>query len=203
MRSLKVYSIEDFKIEIDPDYVLKRLGKHRHSEIGKWKEKVLNKIEEAIPFIGPIISYTEMGVSKRTEEGIELEGFLIKSKNLAKRFSRVQKVTLFLATIGQGLTTLIENDEREISDSVIFDAIGSEAVESTVRWFHKNLFLRAKKKGFKITGRYSPGYGDFSIECQKWFVKNLRGDKMGIRITDNYMLVPEKSITGVIGWRTS
>ena len=200
---LKVYSIENFKIEINPDYVLRRLGKHRHSEIGKWRERVLGKIREAMVFIEPKISYTELDVSKRTEEGIKLEGLLIKSKNLATIFSNVRKVTLFLVTIGDGLINHIETDRGGISDSVTFDAIGSEAAESTVRWFHGNLFLRAKKEGFKITGRFSPGYGDFSLEYQKWFVENLEGAKMGVRITDNYILVPEKSITGVIGWRTS
>jgi cobalamin-dependent methionine synthase I len=47
--------------------------------------------------------------------------------------------------------------------------------------------------------RISCGYSDFSIKYQKKFYKILNLKKLGISITKDYMLVPEKSAIAVLG----
>ena len=48
--------------------------------------------------------------------------------------------------------------------------------------------------------RFSPGYGDFSILHQKEILDMLDAPKrIGLTMTDAYMLVPTKSVTAIIG----
>ena len=58
----------------------------------------------------------------------------------------------------------------------------------------------AKKEGFNLTKmRFSPGFGDLSLENQKQFFKALELEKIGLRLTDSLMIVPEKSVTAIVG----
>ena len=48
--------------------------------------------------------------------------------------------------------------------------------------------------------RFSPGYGDFSIQYQKEILAVLEaGKSIGLSMTDGCMLIPTKSITAIIG----
>ena len=54
--------------------------------------------------------------------------------------------------------------------------------------------------GKYITNRYSPGYGDLPIEAIRQLI-NLLGaqNKIGLTITSNNIMIPRKSVIGVIG----
>jgi cobalamin-dependent methionine synthase I len=48
--------------------------------------------------------------------------------------------------------------------------------------------------------RFSPGYGDFSILHQQEILNMLDAPKrIGLTMTDAYMLAPTKSVTAIIG----
>jgi len=47
--------------------------------------------------------------------------------------------------------------------------------------------------------RYSAGYGDFSLENQQLMYERLHLKEIGVKITDTFILVPEKSVTAIAG----
>lgn len=48
--------------------------------------------------------------------------------------------------------------------------------------------------------RFSPGYGDFRLSCQQFFFDALEISKrIGVYLTESFLMVPFKSITAVIG----
>ena len=48
--------------------------------------------------------------------------------------------------------------------------------------------------------RYSPGYGDYSIEVQKVILDRTQAQKhLGIHLSDSFLMIPTKSITAVAG----
>ena len=52
----------------------------------------------------------------------------------------------------------------------------------------------------KLRPRYSPGYGDLSLEVQSEVLKVLNADKiLGIKLGANLLMTPKKSITAVQG----
>ncbi len=199
MGLLKVYSFDNVRLNINPVNVIKRLGGYRFSQSEEWSLLIEKKIREAMVLMEPLLHYTEMELIRRDEHGIELEGgLMIPSRYISRVFKNVFRVTLFIATVGSDIT---DGEGRDQMERVIFDAIGSEGVESLVRWFHRSLKIRSKSMGYGLTARFSPGYGDFPLSFQSWFVENLDAESMGVKITENFMLIPEKTVTGVIGWR--
>ena len=50
------------------------------------------------------------------------------------------------------------------------------------------------------TWRFSPGYGDFPLECQGDFLAAVNAMRtVGVCVTDGGLLTPTKSVTAVIG----
>ena len=57
-----------------------------------------------------------------------------------------------------------------------------------------------EKTGGSYTWRYSPGYGDYPIECQGAFLSALNAGRLiGLTVTESNILLPRKSVTAVIG----
>ena len=59
---------------------------------------------------------------------------------------------------------------------------------------------KLKTEGYYMRPRFSPGYGDFSIEHQGMILRMLDTAKtIGLTMTDSSMLTPSKSVTAVLG----
>lgn len=51
-----------------------------------------------------------------------------------------------------------------------------------------------------MTDRFSCGYGDLPVSTQKAFLQVVDAErKIGLHVSESCMLVPEKSVTAIIG----
>ena len=57
----------------------------------------------------------------------------------------------------------------------------------------------ANNQGLTITRRFSPGYCDWNVKQQKMVFQAMRGDCAGVSLTDSCLMIPRKSISGIIG----
>ena len=65
---------------------------------------------------------------------------------------------------------------------------------------NEELRLEYEKRGMFLRPRFSPGYGDFPLGCQPALLGGLEASKrVGITLTDSYLMMPSKSVTAVIG----
>ena len=56
------------------------------------------------------------------------------------------------------------------------------------------------EKGYHMTMRYSPGYGDLGLDVQPKIIDILQAQKrIGLSSNDDHLLIPRKSITAFIG----
>ncbi|MEW6685962.1 MAG: vitamin B12 dependent-methionine synthase activation domain-containing protein [Candidatus Edwardsbacteria bacterium] len=173
-------------------------------------QTIEEEIQEAKTLVEPKVVYTDLLIKKIDKKKILFSGcpsesadLLIKSNSLARLLQRGTKATLFLLTIGQELEKRTENlfILGEKTKGLILDAIGSVAADDLAAQLHRLIFLRAKDEGYRVTGRFSPGYGDLSLILQKEILKILKAEKIGVSLTESFMLVPRKSVSGFIGWR--
>ena len=59
---------------------------------------------------------------------------------------------------------------------------------------------RIIKENSDCKPRYSPGYGDMSIETQKGLLELLNAGKLlGINLAKSYLMTPIKTITAIVG----
>ena len=95
---------------------------------------------------------------------------------------------------------LLREQSRSAADALILDAVLSAAVEAVCDEQEERLRGEFAERSLFLTDRFSPGYGDFSIEYQRPIVQMLdAAKKIGLTLTDSCMMVPSKSVTAVIG----
>ena len=204
MSSSKRYSVsEEMRLALEPVRIARRLGARMAGRPdGAWLEEIAREISGVQHLLSPRICSSRAPVVSIDGERIVIEGGpVIRSGNLSRLLSSCHDVSLFLLTVGEELDDLIDTLSHRPSRQIILDAIGSEAAESTARWFQSACESEARVCGHRVTPRFSPGYGDFSLDYQEWFVENLGAD-LGVRL-EGSMLIPRKSVSGVIGWMTS
>ena len=123
----------------------------------------------------------------------------IKSTRLAAHIKGCKQTILFAATIGPGVDMLIRRyNGRSTIKPAILQAAGASAIEA----FADEVTERIKDNFINITFkmRFSPGYGDFSLEYQNDFFSLLSLEKnFGMSLNSALLMSPSKSITAVIG----
>ena len=86
----------------------------------------------------------------------------------------------------------------------IADSLGSIIAEKTADCMEVALAEYIREKNWKHTNRYSPGYCGWHVsEQQKLFPLFPVAAPCGIRLTDSSLMVPIKSVSGVIGTGTN
>jgi hypothetical protein len=129
------------------------------------------------------------------------ESIIIKSSYLCEGLYKCHKITIACATIGKELPsyskTCMENGESY--RGAVSDILGSYSVEGLIEKFNKYLYQRNIIKGIYATPRFSPGYGDWDLKDQQEIISLLKINSE-IKVNENYMLSPEKTITALIGW---
>jgi len=123
------------------------------------------------------------------------------SDSLAGAVTGSGAVSLVLATIGPACEATMSRLEEsgEHLKAFLLDATASVLVENMMKEMHRQVSTRMSS--FDCTVRFSPGFGDFSLENQIDIVRLLGGDKTGVRVMeDSCTLFPVKSMTGVVGW---
>ena len=136
------------------------------------------------------------------EDGtLDLGAFQTKSKHLFKNLQDCCQVILFAATLGTGIDVLLHRYTRlEMSRAVVMQGWAAAWIEDYCDRINENMKKEYEAKGLYLRPRFSPGYGDFSLECQKPLTAALEtGKRIGITLTDSLLMVPSKSVTAVMG----
>ncbi|MDR3651401.1 MAG: vitamin B12 dependent-methionine synthase activation domain-containing protein [Paludibacter sp.] len=108
---------------------------------------------------------------------------------------------LFLCTAGEDFTRMTNqlNEQGDIMEAYILDAIGSLTVEKAMDKIQENLRDSFLSKQLKISNRYSPGYCNWPLADQKTLFNLIGENKTGITLSDSCLMTPRKSVSGIIG----
>ncbi len=143
----------------------------------------------------PMFCYRKADI-KVDEDTVDFGFCKVISKNLAKNLSGVSSAFVMAATLGIDLDRLITRlSVTSKAYGFLSDAVASAMAESLMDCANKLL-----SKDYKLRPRFSAGYGDFSLCCQADLLSFVNADKLlGIKLGDNLMMTPRKSITAVCG----
>ncbi|MCD7908599.1 MAG: Vitamin B12 dependent methionine synthase activation subunit, partial [Clostridium sp.] len=99
----------------------------------------------------------------------EIDGgcFHTRSKNLARNLADCHSIIVFAATLGTGADHLIHKYSRlEMSRAVVMQAAAAAMIEEYCDQVCSTLKAEYEARGEYLRPRFSPGYGDFPLECQ-------------------------------------
>lgn len=155
---------------------------------------------QALPLLQYRVCFCEMPLT-HGPDGLYIGERKIPGTDLARCLSGCSRVLLFAATLGLELDRLIARySVRMPSRAVVLQALGAERVESLC-----NLFLQELKPEYAVRGqtmrpRFSPGYGDLSLDFQKDLFALLNCSKhIGLSLNESLLMSPTKSVTAVVG----
>ena len=122
------------------------------------------------------------------------------SRDLSRNLAGCSKVALLAATIGPQVDALIRrHSSLDPVYASILQATGPMYIEELVDLVNEEIKKIAASQGLKTKPRYSPGYGDVSLEVQKDFFRLLPCTRIGLTLMDTLIMAPEKSVTAFVG----
>lgn len=132
---------------------------------------------------------------------IKFGGVNFASKYLARNLAGCTRIILVASTIGPLADGLIRRFTKlDAAKAAIMQASGAMFIESYLDQLNAQLEKEALEQGFKLHSRFSPGYGDVSLEIQKHFFSILPcTQRIGLTLTNSLIMAPEKSVTAFIG----
>jgi hypothetical protein len=139
-----------------------------------------------------------------TDSSVVITGDIkFKSKGLAALFQGCSRALILAATAGKSITLRrdAEVGAGNGSTALILDAAASETADYGLDWMQEIQENQLVKKSIQVTRRFSPGYGDLELSCQKPLYEMLKLEKIGVSINDRFILEPEKSVIGICGIR--
>lgn len=132
---------------------------------------------------------------------LDMGCFQTESQALEKNLKGCSRVVLFAATLGVQADNLIRRYSHvQMSKAVVMQAAAAAMLEDYCDQVNQEIRQEYEKKGLYLRPRFSPGYGDFSLNCQPALIRGLEaGKRIGIALTDSLLMMPSKSVTAVIG----
>ena len=139
-------------------------------------------------------------LSRPNADTLEFAGMVVHSRDLFQHLSGCDEAVLFAATLGAPVDLRLERCAKVSSRAVVMQACAASLIESYCDECQEPIAQEAASRGLYLRPRYSPGYGDFDISYQREFLTVLDCPKrIGLTMTDSFMLAPSKSVTAVIG----
>ena len=118
-----------------------------------------------------------------------------------KHLEGCPQALLLAVTLGPAVDAQIRRSGvGDIAAGVASDALGSALAEQAAEAAEAELRQWAAKEGKYLTGRFSPGYGDWDIAVQPLVANALDTvRRAGLCVTDTNLMIPRKSVTAILG----
>lgn len=193
-----------FDLDVKTSLVWRRLGVPAGGAAADMEREFEAAYERARDALEPKHSHKLWAVASARRGVLTLEnGVALESGLLAKLAEGADAVAAMAATVGRGIDDLVEdyNGRGDAFAMMVADAVGSVAAEELISLVHAAVATEAERAGGAVTRRVSPGYGDFDLADQPRLLELAGGAALGITLTENFMMVPRKSVTAVAAAR--
>jgi len=120
---------------------------------------------------------------------------------ITSQLKKADKAAVFLCTIGNQMENWAKQlfTEGNSVQNYLVDVTASLIVESVADLLHDYIGYEMEKCRWHKTNRYSPGYCNWSVAEQQKLFSFFPQNFCGIQLTDSSLMIPIKSISGVIG----
>jgi len=176
-------------------------GIEEHHPAKIFVEEILRKLENMEGISGGYQLKRDVTVSGK-EGLIAVEGNeLYTGKQIAGYLKDAASLAVFVCTAGPAFTNIARtmNTNGDVMEAYLLDAIGSLTVEKAMDLIQQHLADKMKAENLHISNRYSPGYCNWGLNEQKKLFSLMGGDQVGVTLTDSCLMIPEKSVSGIIG----
>jgi len=167
------------------------------------RKKILSAMNKGFALCEPKGSWTRSEITGRSDGSLAFaNGIVINSGSVYELLANSHAAVFFCATAGPAIAELAGDSiqKGDGASALIYDAVGSETAEAAIDWINEYISRELRRRGESLTNmRFSPGYGDFLLENQRYFFELLKLEDFGVKLTERYIFVPEKTVTAIAG----
>ncbi len=186
-------------MNIDPDETRRYAGLNKAPNFNK--KTILEACREVLYVAEPRGSWEIYDYD--AEKGLVLadKPFYLEGKKVTQHLCKAEKVVIMAVTIGETVEEEIAHRFKngEYTLAVLMDAAATTAVEQVADSIEKAVDQKILMQGLIRRWRFSPGYGDWPINCQPRMLELSKAREIGLGVTSSLMLNPRKSVTAIIG----
>ncbi len=191
----------DIKFKIDRGEIKRYLRYKREKEIDPETAKEITEcIEEMRQSLIPRIEFRKFQL-KPIPTGFNLDHtrYSLEGRSITKHLLHANACYLLGATLGIEMDRILNRYKRfDLSKALICDACATTYIEEVCDQLTAH--LQELSRPCTLTSRFSPGYGDFTLAYQPIILTLLDAPrKIGLTTNSEYILLPTKSVTAVIG----
>ena len=191
------------QLDIDKQQVLSNIGYcEDYQPSARIASLVDDYIENYYDLLAPAHSYVIKNiVSVKGDQIILEDSITLESKVLARLLEHCERVAIFVLTIGNHLEEMVAYlaENGLVLQATVLDAIGSDIAEQLATFMEGRIRRIANYQGCIISRRFSPGYCDWDVSQQEMVFKAMKDNTASVRLTEGNMMLPCKSISGIIG----
>ncbi len=122
-------------------------------------------------------------------------------KIISKPLKKSTTLAIFVTTVGRLFDEWRQTffERNDLISGYVVDTLGSEIAECAADWIEPKIIHVATNNQWGCSNRYSPGYCGWSVEEQHKLFSFLPPNFCGVSLTDTALMIPIKSVSGVIG----
>jgi len=180
------------QLNISPTALYDQMGYHGVEPDEATRREAEAVMREVQPWLRPQFCYLAPGMTRK---------LLDMGKIILRQLRGSEAYALFVCTSGVEYEDYQQRLMRE-GDMVrvfIADALGSVIAERCADQMEIHLQESVDKLGWHHTNRFSPGYCGWHVSQQQLLFPLFDGHTCGVRLTDSSLMVPIKSVSGIIG----
>lgn len=185
-------------LQPDAEQALRYLGYAGAAPDESIKARLARGVEALLAVAAPLWTWRRLPL--RDSEPVGATPFLA-GEDICRHLAGCHAFLLLAVTLGAGVERRIRAAEAtDMAEAVVLDALASALTEQYADEAEAILRAKTETDGAYLTGRYSPGYGDFSIAAQAPLLEELNAQRaIGLVVSGSGILLPRKSITAVLG----
>jgi hypothetical protein len=198
-------TLDKIKLEIPTSIGTEFLTKLLGGRLNPHIEKLLSERRPiCIDNIEPKAVYSDFEIEGIKGDNVYFKsGNVFKGPNISKILKGSRTAIIFMTTLGNRIDDIIKNinDSRDLLATIVMDAVTTELL--AVLGSHVAEIIKKdgiRKEGWGSTCNYSPGQYKWTIEEQSEIFSMIDGGKIGVRLNENYLMIPFKSSSGVYGF---
>ena len=181
-------------------------GARISSLIEEYAEEAQHLMEPSYTYVFRDIEWVQGSCVFLAGSGSLLSNLVVfDSEVVAGLLSQCRKVAVLVVSIGDHLEDMVcrLSEDGLMLQASVLDAIGSEAVEKLADTVQNSIAGIAGDHGMVVSRRFSPGYCDWDVSQQLGVFRIVDGDSVGVKLTETGLMVPRKSMSGIMGMGAS
>ena len=178
-------------LEITPADIFEQMGYRDATPDEATRREMLAVIDEVQGWLQPSFCYFVV----QQQPAFDMGNIILRQLRDSEAY------TLFICTAGERYEAYQQRlmEQGDMVRVFIADALGSVIAEKTADRMEEHLQESIDKLGWHHTNRFSPGYCGWHVSQQQRLFPLFDGHTCGVRLTDSSLMVPIKSVSGIIG----